>query len=264
MRPIRVKRADRGDVIHHRVVDEVAELVDESFDGVKPFHRQGRLAVRIDRIRHPADGEVLDVRRLGSQDGDDLVGDALHFERLDIMRRRQQVDVRRQLHRRVAPIARGENAEIAAVDEGLQLVAHRADVGDAVGLIVGQGRAELGGAGRIALERRDDVDPVERGKLIEMHDVVVDAVRRDNHVADILGVERHFEIERILHRAHRGDGVHRRADAADALREDPGIARVAVLEDELDAPPHLARTTMPWSLCRRRLRSRCAGAPRCG
>ena len=132
------------------------------------------------------------MRRLGAEDGDDLVGLALHVERLDVVRDRQQVDVRRQLHRRVAPVAGGEDAELAAVDEGLQLVVHRADIGNAVGQS-DRRRAELGGAFRIALERRDDVDPVERGEVIEVHDMVVHAVRRDDHVADVLGVERHFE-----------------------------------------------------------------------
>jgi hypothetical protein len=75
--------------------------------------------------------------------------------------------------------------------------------------------------------------------MVEVHDMVVDAVRRDDHVADILGIERHFERQRVFDRPHRGNGVHGGADPADSLREDPGIAGVAIPEDELDATPHL-------------------------
>ena len=37
--------------------------------------------------------------------------------------------------------------------------------------------------GRIGLERRDHVDPVERRQLVEVHDVIVHRVRRDDQVA---------------------------------------------------------------------------------
>ena len=45
----------------------------------------------------------------------------------------------------------------------------------------------------------------------------------------------------VLDGADRRDGVDRRADAADALREGPGVARVAALQDDLDAPEHRGR-----------------------
>src|SRR5271157_709016 len=66
-------------------------------------------------------------------------------------------------------------------------------------------------------------------------------MRGDDHVADVLRVERHLEGKRILDRAHRRDGVNGGAHAADALGEHPGVARVAPLEDDFDAAPHLAR-----------------------
>jgi hypothetical protein len=69
----------------------------------------------------------------------------------------------------------------------------------------------------------------------------MDAVGADDHVADELRVDRNGHVERILDRAHRGDRVHGRADAADALGVDPRVARVTPLEDLLDATPHLAR-----------------------
>ena len=39
--PVRVERADGGDVVHHRVVDEVAELVDQRLDGVTAVRGSG-------------------------------------------------------------------------------------------------------------------------------------------------------------------------------------------------------------------------------
>jgi hypothetical protein len=57
---------------------------------------------------------------LRAEDGDDLVGLALHVEGLQVVRHGEQVHFRRQLHRRVAPVAVGEDAELAAVDEALQ------------------------------------------------------------------------------------------------------------------------------------------------
>ncbi len=237
--PVGIHRADRSDVGDHGVVDEVVEFVDPGLDGVEPLQRQRRLAVRIDRIGDAADRQILDVRRLRAEHSHDLVGDALHVERLDVMGGGEQVDVRRQLHRRMAPIARGIHAELARADEFRELVAHGADGRLAVALVVGERGADLGRARRIALQRRDDIDPIERREMIEMHDVIVHAMRGDDQVADVLRIERNFERERILDRAHRGDGVHGRAHPANALREHPGVARVAAFQDHLDAAPHL-------------------------
>jgi hypothetical protein len=76
--------------------------------------------------------------------------------------------------------------------------------------------------------------------MVEMHDVIVNRVRQNDHVADVLGVERDFHLQRVLDGAHRGDGMNRRAHAADALGDGPGVARVATDEDGFDAAPHLA------------------------
>jgi hypothetical protein len=84
----------------------------------RPLDREHRLAVERDRVGHPADRHVLDVRGLAAEDGDDLVGLALDVERLQVVGDRQQVDLGRQLHRRVAPVAVGEDAELAAADQG--------------------------------------------------------------------------------------------------------------------------------------------------
>ena len=44
--------------------------------------------------------------------------------------------------------------------------------------------------------------------------------------------------QRVLHRADAGERVHHGADAADALRPDPGFARIAALQDHFDAAEH--------------------------
>jgi len=75
--------------------------------------------------------------------------------------------------------------------------------------------------------------------MIKVHHMIVDAVGSDDQIADQLGVERDLQVQGVLNRAHRGDGMHRGADTADALGVEPGVARVASGEDGLDAAPHL-------------------------
>src|SRR5262249_56657988 len=66
-------------------------------------------------------------------------------------------------------------------------------------------------------------------------------VRGQNQVPDVLRVRRPLEMERVLDGADRGDRVHRGADAAEPLREQPRLTRIAPLQDALDAAEHLAR-----------------------
>jgi hypothetical protein len=73
-----------------------------------------------------------------------------------------------------------------------------------------------------------------------MHDVIVQRVSGENHVADVLGIQRNFQLQRILHRTNGGNGMHCSAYAADALNDSPRIARVAAEDDLLDAAPHLS------------------------
>ena len=49
-----------------------------------------------------------------------------------------------------------------------------------------------------------------------------------------------IRFQRVLDRAHRSHRMNAGADAADALGERPGVARIAVLEDDFDAAPHRA------------------------
>ena len=64
------------------------------------------------------------------------------------------------------------------------------------------------------------------------------AVRRNDDIANQLRIEWNLDRERVLHRPHGCDRVHGRAHSADALGEGPGIARVAALHDEFQAPDH--------------------------
>ncbi|EXI71461.1 MAG: hypothetical protein AW07_03522 [Candidatus Accumulibacter sp. SK-11] len=77
--------------------------------------------------------------------------------------------------------------------------------------------------------------------MVEMDDVVMHRVGQDDHVADVLRVDRQLELQGILDRTHRCQSMHRRAHAADALGDGPGVARVATDQDVLRATPHLPR-----------------------
>ncbi len=74
--------------------------------------------------------------------------------------------------------------------------------------------------------------------MVEVDDVILHALRGDDQVAEDPRVRRRHSADGVLHGPNRRDRVHGRADAADALRERPGIARVASLQDELDPAEH--------------------------
>ena len=74
-----------------------------------------------------------------------------------------------------------------------------------------------------------------------MDHVVLDILDAGDQIADDPGVVRDRDAQRVFHCSHGAGGVDRRADAADTLGEEPGVARVAALEDELDAAEHGAR-----------------------
>ena len=78
--------------------------------------------------------------------------------------------------------------------------------------------------------------------MIEVHDVIVQRVGDQNQIADVLRVERNFQVQRVFDGTHTGHGVNRGADATEALREEPGFARIASLQNPLDATPHGRRS----------------------
>jgi L-ascorbate metabolism protein UlaG (beta-lactamase superfamily) len=56
---------------------------------------------------------------------------------------------------------------------------------------------------RVALrDGGDEIHPVERGQVVEVHDVVVRGVRAHHEIADVLRVERHLEAEGVFDRTH--------------------------------------------------------------
>ena len=182
------------------------------------------------------------MRILAAKDGlqpDDL---ALPFQCVQIVRHGHEIRFRRQRIAGIAPVGVGEQAELPGRH---QLADARLYLGEVAGRGARVGRDRLRqrrACLRISLERRDDVHPVERVQVIEMHHVVVHELRDDHQVADQLGVGRDRVLECVLDRAHRSDSMHQRAHAADALRERPGIARIATLQDDLDAAHHGAGT----------------------
>ncbi len=69
------------------LLDKGLDLFEEALDLVELGHVERRLVVEVDGVRHAADGEVLDVRRLGAEDRHDLVGLLLVLERLQVVGR---------------------------------------------------------------------------------------------------------------------------------------------------------------------------------
>ena len=66
-------------------------------------------------------------------------------------------------------------------------------------------------------------------QVVEVDDVVLQVLNALEQIADDPGVVGHDDPQRILDRTHGSDGVHGRADAADALGERPRVPRVAAL-----------------------------------
>jgi hypothetical protein len=71
-----------------------------------------------------------------------------------------------------------------------------------------------------------------------MHHMIVHELRGDHEIADQLSVGGDRVFQRVFNRPHRGDAVDQRTHAADALRESPRIARIAALQNDLDAAHH--------------------------
>ena len=124
---------------------KVADLVDQGLDVEQFFDGQVGGAVRIDRVGDAADRQVLDVRGLAAEYRYHLVDLALIIQGLQVVGGGQQVDLGREFHRRVAPVAAGKDAQLAAADEFFQTVLDRLDLLGAVALPVGQLLAQGGG-----------------------------------------------------------------------------------------------------------------------
>ena len=125
----------------------------------------------------------------------------------------------------MAPIAGGEDAQLAAIHECLEPVLDGLELRGAVAGPIGEALRELRGLGRIGFERGNDVHPVQRREMVEMDQVILHGVLRDHEVAHQLRVDWHFDFERVLDGADGADGVDGGADAAEPLRVGPGVLR---------------------------------------
>jgi hypothetical protein len=91
---------------------------------------------------------------------------------------------------------------------------------------------------RIGGQGRDDVHPIERVQVIEVNDVVLNALRGDDQIAQQASVRRRLGSDGGLDCPNRSDRMHGGAHAANALREGPRVTRVASLQDQLDTAKH--------------------------
>ncbi len=130
--PVGVHRADGADVDEVHLLDEALDLVEPLLDVEELLHVQRGLVVQVDRVGDAAHREILDVGRLAAEERDDLVDLPLILERLEIVRDREQIDLRRQLHRRVSPVAVREDPELPAGDEPGQAILDRLELLPAV------------------------------------------------------------------------------------------------------------------------------------
>ncbi|MEY9702571.1 hypothetical protein ABIE71_005314 [Bradyrhizobium diazoefficiens] len=156
------------------------------------------------------------------------------------MRHGHQIGLGRQLVGLAAPITVLERTELPGFDELLQPCLQILEIAGRRQRPVRDRLRQRRGRPRIGRERGDDVDPVQRVKVIEMHDVVVHLQCKLHQIADRIGVLRNGDPERVLDRAHRRQCVGAGADAADPLGERPGVAGIAVLQDHFDPTPHRA------------------------
>jgi hypothetical protein len=198
--------------------------------------------VRVDGVRHPADRDVLDVGSLASEDRHEVVRLALVLEGLQVVSDRQEVDLGRELHRRMAPVAVGEDPELATRHQAFHLVLDGSHLFGGVASPGGEALRDLRGHGRIGLRDGGDIDPVQRGELVEVDDVIVKRVSDEDQVPDVLRVHRNLEIEGVLNRAHGREGMHGGADSAEPLGEEPCLARIAAEQDLFDSSEHGGRS----------------------
>jgi hypothetical protein len=187
--------------------------------------------------RGAADDEVR-VRVLATEDCVQLGHVALPGQGVQVMGDRHQVGFGRKPVLGVTPVGIREDPQLAGFHEVLHL---RLDIGKVAGggiAVLGDRLRQFRSCLRVRLQRGDDVHPIQCMQVIEVHHVIVDVLCPAHQVADQLGVLRDRIIEGILDRTDRGHAVHQGADAADALGEGPGVARVATLHHDLEPAHH--------------------------
>ena len=238
--PVAVKTGDRQRVGHVGLRHERLHAVNDVLHLAQALAVDRRVRVQVDRARYAADDEIR-VRVLATEDRMQSRDVTLPDEGIEVVRDRHQVRFRRQPVLRVAPVSLRKNSELTLLDEVRDFLLYVREIADRGSRVIRHRLCQRGRRCGVRFQRRHDVHPVQRVQVIEVHDVVVDVLRTDHQVADQFCIFRHFGTDGVLHGAYRRHAVHERADAADALRECPGIARVAVFENDLDSPDHRAR-----------------------
>ena len=156
------------------------------------------------------------------------------------MRKRQQVHLGRELHRGMPPIPIGKNSQLPAAGYRLHLVLRSFQFIARVARPGRKGFRQLRGCGRIGLGDLQHVHPIERRELIEVDNVIVQGMRDENQITNVLRVGRHFQLQGVFHGTHAGHRMDGRTDAAKALREEPCITGIAAAKNLLDSTPHSA------------------------
>ena len=116
-KPVLVSGGDGEEVGIIDLLDEVAGFFHESPHECEALEVQRSEVVEIDGSGDTAHDEILDVGILAAKDGHGLSGLALVIEGFEIVGHGHEVDLWRKLHGRVPPIAGGEDAQPAAVNE---------------------------------------------------------------------------------------------------------------------------------------------------
>ncbi len=241
-RPVLVERRDGEQIGYVHFFDELPRLRQPLFHQRDLVRVDGILTVGINRNGHPADQIRLQMRILGAEQGVDANNLALPIERFQIVRDRHQVCFGRQLVGGVSPVRVRKGTQLPRFDKRFDFVLHTLEV--RLGRVgpIRNGLREFCRGGRIGFERAHNVHPIERVEVIKVDDVILDKLAAFDDITNDLRVERNRNAERVFHRAHRGCRVNGCADAADALRKDPGIARIASFEDDFHPAKHRAGT----------------------
>ncbi len=120
---------------------------------------------------------------LAAEDGVNLDNFLLPHQRVEIMRNRNQVHFRRQLVRRMTPVAVGKNAQPAR-GKLLDLVLHVREVSRRILVPLRVRLRDFRSLLWICLQRVHNVDPVKRVQMVKVHYVILHVLSRHHDIAD--------------------------------------------------------------------------------
>ena len=72
-----------------------------------------------------------------------------------------------------------------------------------------------------------------------MNNVITYAESSHNQIADVLCIQGNLQVQCVLDRPDRGNGMNGGSDPAYPLGKNPGIPGIAALENNFHAAPHL-------------------------